>query len=373
MTITELEGDFLMFKKLKPARVNPPGNLIRRELEARGWSQKDLAAIMGRPAQIINELIKGTYPITVDTAMQLSEAFGGTTADTWMNLETKYRLYLSKNSQKNTSVSLMRQFYENLPVLELQKKGWLPKTKDINKLKEEVLAFLGINSLQETALSPIRMRHGWKSPDEISMFAWSKRVEHLAIKQKAGKFSPNKFDELIDKLLECSFNVDNIKNISNVLLLYGVRFVVVPHLSKTYLDGAAFYLNGDKTKPVIAITLRYNRIDWFWFTLMHELAHLYRNHCEEGVIDGEKVNSDNLIEEEADELAKNWLLSVKNFNALINNGFIKFDDIQVFAQTIRRHPGIIVGRLQKEGKIPYSRHRKSLVKVKYLLEDIIDK
>lgn len=364
-----------MFKNLKPARVNPPGNLIRRELEIRGWSQRDLAIIMGRPVQIINELINGSYPITIDTAMQLSEAFEGIDADIWLNLETKYRLYLSQSSQKKTNVSLMRQLYEKLPVLELQKRGWLSATKDVDELKHQVLLFLGIKSLQDSFTVPVKMRHGFKTPDEISMFAWSKRVEQLASQQKAAKFSPNKFEEMISKLLDCSFYAKGIQNIRKVLLSYGIRFIITPHLQKTYLDGAAFYLNNDVSKPVVAITLRYNRIDWFWFTLLHELAHIFKGHCEKvGIMDGEKVDEiDQRVEDEADELAKDWLIPTNIFHDFVKTRFIKYSDVTDLSVSIKRHPGIIVGRLQREGTIPYSRYRKSLVKVKDLLGDIIEK
>ena len=97
-----------MFTKPIPARVNPPGNHIARELEARGWTQKDLADIMGRPVQVINEIIKGTKQITVETAMELAATFGNE-PETWIKLETQYRLFLARGSQEakeNAGISL---------------------------------------------------------------------------------------------------------------------------------------------------------------------------------------------------------------------------------------------------------------------------
>jgi HTH-type transcriptional regulator / antitoxin HigA len=60
-----------------------------------------------------------------------------------------------------------------------------------------------------------------------------------------------------------------------MLMNLGVHFVVVPHLQKTYLDGVTFWLND---RPAIAMTLRYDRIDYFWFTLMHKIAHIWLKH-----------------------------------------------------------------------------------------------
>ena len=81
-----------MSAKLRPARVPHPGHIIRRELEARGWTQKDLADIMGRPEQAISEIVNGRKRIIPETALQLAEAFG-TSADLWLNLESNYRLH----------------------------------------------------------------------------------------------------------------------------------------------------------------------------------------------------------------------------------------------------------------------------------------
>jgi HTH-type transcriptional regulator/antitoxin HigA len=72
--------------------ASPPGDHVREEIEYRGWTQGDLATIMGRPVQVINEIINGRKAITARTARELEAALG-TSAQTWMNLETSYRLY----------------------------------------------------------------------------------------------------------------------------------------------------------------------------------------------------------------------------------------------------------------------------------------
>ena len=77
-----------------PAEVFPPGEFIREELEARGWTQSDLAKILGRPPQVINEIVNGRKRITAETAKQIGKAFG-TPAELWINLETAYRLATS--------------------------------------------------------------------------------------------------------------------------------------------------------------------------------------------------------------------------------------------------------------------------------------
>ncbi len=82
-----------MTEKLRPFRPIPPGEILKDELEARGWTQSDLAEILGRPIQAINEIVSGKKAIVPATAVELPRAFG-TSAEFWLNLESAYRLDL---------------------------------------------------------------------------------------------------------------------------------------------------------------------------------------------------------------------------------------------------------------------------------------
>jgi HTH-type transcriptional regulator/antitoxin HigA len=85
-----------MSNTLTPARAISPGRILQRELDARGWTQKDLALITNLSSQAIDEIITGTKQITPETARELSAALG-TTAEFWTDLEVNYRLNLAKN------------------------------------------------------------------------------------------------------------------------------------------------------------------------------------------------------------------------------------------------------------------------------------
>jgi addiction module HigA family antidote len=98
-------GDGDMTQTLAPARVSSPGRILGRELEARGWTQKDLAEIMGRPHQTINGIIKGNKHITPETAIELADALG-TSAEFWTNLEAKYRLHIASLTRPATQGEL---------------------------------------------------------------------------------------------------------------------------------------------------------------------------------------------------------------------------------------------------------------------------
>ncbi|MEA2551983.1 MAG: HTH-type transcriptional regulator / antitoxin HigA [Fimbriimonadaceae bacterium] len=80
--------------ELRPAKVFPPGSSIRNELEARGWSQKQFAQLLGRPAQYVSELLNGKRQITIEAARELEAALGPS-AQFWLGLESHYRLWLA--------------------------------------------------------------------------------------------------------------------------------------------------------------------------------------------------------------------------------------------------------------------------------------
>jgi HTH-type transcriptional regulator / antitoxin HigA len=84
-------------KPLKPAEVFPPGEFLREELEARNWTQADLARVIGRPLKTVNEIVNGRASIRAETAKQLSIALG-TSADLWMNLQASYDLFIARDA-----------------------------------------------------------------------------------------------------------------------------------------------------------------------------------------------------------------------------------------------------------------------------------
>ena len=113
-----------MNKELTPARAVKPGDILREEMEAREWSQADLAHILDRPIQVVNEVLQGRKAITPETAIGLATAFG-TSAEFWLNLENSYRLHLARAYQKGDEVKRKAELYGLAPIKEMMKRGWI--------------------------------------------------------------------------------------------------------------------------------------------------------------------------------------------------------------------------------------------------------
>ena len=362
-----------MTQTLAPARVSSPGRILSRELEARGWTQKDLADIMGRPHQTINGIIKGNKQITPETAIELAEALG-TSAEFWTNLEAKYRLHIAQKEADNPSetseIARRSRLYSFAPVAEMIKRGWIEATDSINELEQQVCRFFEIDQIGKTPKLAVNCRQSEKrDPEAQAQIAWMKRVEWVVRDQKIPTFDQAKLEAAIPEILAFSAHAENVALVPDKLFSLGIHFAIVPHLGKTYLDGAAFYLEG---RPVVALTLRYKRIDNFWFTLMHELGHIVAGH-KGSYLDNMDDLEVSLEENEANQLAADWLLDAQALDNFVEktSPYFSAKKIEDFAKSQNRHSGILVGRLQRDKIIPYQNHKKFLVKIDKYLESWI--
>lgn len=152
----------------------------------------------------------------------------------------------------------------------------------------------------------------------------------------------------LSKLAKLSKDVDSLHGIARTLLDFGIILIFEPAIPRMKLDGAVFNLSSDR--PVIALSLRYPQLDKFWFTLIHELAHVVLHHTKLSVpiLDNMDDNHDDLIEKQADRLASDSLISRSDWRSSIVKYSPSEKNINDFAKQVGVHPSIVAGRLQKE-------------------------
>lgn len=334
-----------------PAEVFPPGEFLREELEAREWSQQELADILDRPPRLISELIAGKRAITPETAWGLAEAFG-MSAEYWMNLESQYQLSKLKVSSNNVARKAL--LYSRFPVREMLRRGWVRASENLDVLERRFCDFFGISDISEhPALS-----HNAKKTDATCdvtplQLAWLYRVRAMAEQQTVPAYSRAKLLAAVDTLKALVRSPEEVRHVPRILAEVGVRVVFVAPMAGSRMDGACFWLADDK--PVVGMTLRFDRIDNFWFVLRHELEHVLR---EDGKDDGPIIDTDvggangELPESEvrANEAGANFCVpsdQLENFIARIQPYFSEQKVLQ-FAQTINVHPGLVVGQLQRK-------------------------
>lgn len=375
-----------MSDELQPARVFPPGEILRDELEARGWTQRDLARVLGRPAQVVSEIISGRKQITPQTSRELGEALG-TSPGFWHRLESDYQQRLSARRSSDDAIARRSRLYGILPIGQMQRRGWLPECERADDLEGAVLRFLRLDTVEQPpALAASFRCANVRQPEPYAQLAWLRRVEQVASCEVAAAFSESSLQRLVGDLLSLTRSVDDLPAVPAALARAGIRLAFVPHLQRTYIDGAALWLDDC---PAIALTLRYSRIDAFWFTLLHELAHLVdqvalRQRSQpivDQLFDGDSDAGDVADapdecrddESAANRRAADWLVPPEPFATFARRTAPRFSRsaIEAFSADIGRHPGIVLGRLQKEGLVPYQNLRPLLVNVKPRLESYI--
>lgn len=329
------------------AEAFPPGEFLRDELEARGWTQTEFAEMIGQSHRLVNELIAGKRAVTPETAHKLAAAFG-TSAQLWMNLESAWQLSkVVANTERIARQSALR---ERFPVREMIKRGWIAATKDYDELEAAVFAHFGIRAVNDPIALPHAARRNRDEDLTTSQWAWIFRVYQLANALKIGRYSAQKLSEAIPHLERLMIEPEEIRHVPRILAECGIRLIIVEPIPGSKIAGVCFWLDDDK--PVIGLSLKGDHIDRFWFNLWHEIEHVIRGDGKGGLIidDFEDVTSHaDQCERIADEAAANHCVpaaAMRDFIARHNPMFSE-KGLLGFSRIMKRHPGIVAGQVQK--------------------------
>lgn len=349
-----------------PAEVFPPGEFLKDELEARNWTQIEFAEIIGKDTRLVHEIVNGKRSVTPETAIILAEALG-TSPELWMNLESQFQL--SKVRPQQNIISRKAQLHTKFPVREMIKRGWIEATKNVDVLETQLFNYFGIKNLDDAPTFKHAAKKKSYTDISIRQIAWLCRVRKIAFSAPAQKYSEASLSNAIEELKAKVEYVDGIREIASILAKAGIRLVIVEPLTGSKIDGACFWL--DSRSPVIALSLRFDRVDNFWHTLMHELDHVKHGEgMSEPVIDidifAESVEDKPDFEMRANKAAADILIPSEEMSGFIARVNPIFSNAQIvgFAKRVKVHPGIVVGQLQHRKMIDWRVGRKHLVKIR---------
>lgn len=345
-----------------PAEVFHPGEFVREELEAREWSQVDLASILARPPRLVSELINGSRNVSPETANGLGEAFG-TGAEFWLGLQNAYDLHRSAGNE-NEQVARRAKLFSIAPVREMIARGWIETSESVDVLEKRVCDFLEIDNVDERPRAfSVANRTSLPEPT-LAQRAWAFRARRLARAVPAERFTNKRFDKCLSTLRGLLADPIECRHIASHLAAGGIRAVVVEPLPKTRIDGACLWL--DRDSPVVVISLRYDRIDSLWYTLAHELGHVKYRHAQIDIDLEKRSDEAGDQEQQADRFAREFLVPQDQLEGFIARVRPLYSHKQIigFADTIGVHPGLVVGQLHFRGEIGYQHSRKMLVRVR---------
>lgn len=362
--------------KLKEERelLSVPGDTILETIEYMRMSQIELATRMGKTAGKINDLISGKAPITINTAMQLEKVLG-IDMHFWLTREAIYREKLARIEEEEFLEQCV-DWLKVQPVKELKAMGLIKSENKNAQMVDEMLQFYGVASpkqwedvyVNNYANTDFRINSSYAT-SLSSLSAWLRIGELVMRQMELKEYNKDLFKEALYKIKTIIYDhpEDYAVQLSNLCAVAGVAIVYTLNLPKAPISGATRWIGGN---PLLQLTDRYKTNDQFWFTFYHEAAHILLHGKKDVFIeDFEGVENDNEKENEANEFAKEWLIPddfVHMLPDVIDERYIKS-----VAREYKTHPGIVLGRLQRIGKVSYGRFDN--LKAKVFLNYFINK
>lgn len=326
-----------------------PVAAIQFRMDQEGLTPRDLVPFIGSRSKV-SEVLSGRRAITMPMARALHQHLG---------IAADILLRQPGTSLPEATADID---WARFPLRSMANAGWIPSVQRLKDNAEDLVTALmqraGVSS--PTAAMLYRRNDHRRlnaKTDDYALQAWCWQVMAQARERAPiAPYTPGAVDaEFLRRVAQLSADEDGPTRARAMLAQSGIGFEVVHHLPKTYLDGAAFLL--DDGRPVIGLTLRYDRIDNFWFTLLHELAHVSL-HLEEGGEDSAFVDDLSLRdvdkgrgdarEEQADEMAEEALIP---WNVWADSSVrMEPTPMRVLNSAHRWgvHPAIIAGRVRHE-------------------------
>lgn len=344
-------------------RAFHPGYYLREYIEELQMTQDEFAKRLGISGKQVSLILQEKASITIDVANKLSKLLDSS-IELWINLQLNYDKYLLQLEEEKL-IEEEKIIYKMIDKKFLVDIGVINKKENINegilKLRKasmvssltlhknkDIYCFYRTSIMKEDSLENIVCKNVWVS---IAL-SLAKQVE-------TQKFNENKILKKIEEFRKMTLENPNVfyPKLKRVLSECGVALVILPALKNSNIGGAIKWI--DKDKVMMALNTRGAYNDKFWFSFFHELKHVLQQ-IKRKVLINSDFNMDYIYEYEADIFAKETLIKSELLNKLT-----VYDEntIKEFANMNNIHPGIVVGRLQKEGIIKYSEY--NYLKEKY--------
>jgi HTH-type transcriptional regulator / antitoxin HigA len=333
--------------KRVPMGFPTPIAAIHFRMEQAGLTPRDLIPYIGSRSKI-SEVLSGKRPLTLPMARALHE-----------HLKIPSEVLL-RDSQTSAPVGITE--YGRFPIAEMARKGWIPKVSNPRERASEAVGRLmqaagGQDFVEAVLYRKNDQARANAKTDPFALTAWCLKVLVEANKNRPTvAYKPGSVTlEFLRELVRLSWSEKGPQLAKEHLSKNGIAVVAVPHLSKTHLDGAALKLR-DGT-PVVGLTLRYDRLDNFWFCLLHELAHIGRHMDtpeDAPFVDDlslrDVVASRDPREAQADE----WAEEASVPDAIWQSSEARLNPtpmaVVTLAKALQIHPAIVAGKIRHETK-----------------------
>jgi len=336
-----------------------PGQLLTHLLKEREWSNRLLSSVTGLEESSVSRMLQDNKPMTAEAAVVLEEVFG-IPAERFLSLQKTFDLAKARFTVTPDPARASRaQVLGGLPIQEMISRNWLKvkNQKNVEDIESELIRFFKTESLSQIE----RLPHAAKKTNpsntaSLLQLTWLFRVQQIANELLVPKYSEKKTRDALSKLKALMIAPEEARKVPKILNECGIRFLIVEALKSSKIDGVCCWL--DANSPVIAMTLRFDRMDNFWFVLRHELEHVLQGHGKDlPVIDADSDSDDvdAIIGEEeliANNAASDFCAPQAKINSFIARKAPIFPerDFLGLAKIIGVHPSIVAGQIRHKTK-----------------------
>lgn len=348
-----------------PDWISTPGDTILDLLEERGWKQAEFAERIGFTTKHVSQLINGKSAITENAAIRLERVLGSS-ARFWMNRESQYREALAREAELDALENDV-EWLKEIPVTHMVKCEWMAKCKSKAEQVSESLKFFGVASVDAwrnqyaAPLAAFRASEKFdKQPGAVA--AWLRHGERCAEEIRTAPFDKAKFKAALEALRPLTNETDPnvfIPALMEACAAVGVAVVFAPAPTGCPASGATKWIAADKA--LLMLSLRHKTNDHLWFSFFHEAGHLLLHGKKMLFIETKELGGKQ--EEEANLFAANMLIPKQHEERLMLLGHTA-TSIRAFAKELGIAPGIVLGRMQNEGLIPWPTKLNNL-KIRY--------
>jgi HTH-type transcriptional regulator/antitoxin HigA len=323
-----------------PKRVPEPLEAIRFRMDQQNLKQRDLVPYIGSPSKV-SEVLSGKRPLTLSMMRALHSQLG---------IPAAVLLHGGSTHEETAGGAIP---WKRFPLKEMAARGWI--SDSIQREPERLLGsfFSQIGSPMEISalLKRTETTRFTRSLDPYALAAWQARIVNRASDQRPkAPYKPNSVNlQFMREVAQLSWSESGPRLAEEFLRAHGIPLIIEPHLSHTHLDGGAIMQGLDR--PIIGMTIRHDRIDNFWYCLMHELAHISL-HYGQGIThffdNLDLKESKDPREQAADKLAGEALIPKEEWNRSPAKNLCSPEAAQHLARKLRIHPAIVAGRMRRE-------------------------
>ena len=361
-------------KEYKELAAFHPGYYVAEIIEDMGINQAEFAMRMGTTAKTLSQLLNGHANISNDLAKKLSVMLG-TGVEVWQNLQDTYDRKLIE-IQKEKDFDEQNTILGQIDYAYFVKVANLPATRQPKEKIAYLCEFLKVSDLRimERPDFLVNFRSVSASDTEknaINSRAWIQTAINFSKDMEVKPYSKEKLRASLSEIRNMTTQPPEIflPRMKEIFAECGVAFVLLPHLKNASVNGAVKWVSEDRA--VLAMNNRGVYADKFWFSLFHEIQHVFQQKVKTIFVSSssqEKILINEELERDANEFASNFLIPPAELKKFAPTRYTSDQEIIGFAEKIGIHPGIVAGRLQHDKIIPQNRCTK--LKEKYVMENM---